>query len=202
MPSVNAVSVSFIPNKHNRHAWEKKLRNMNGLTGKAVNAINRITDTVGNVCTANIAYYFSGKESSLSVEEARFMLTKSDHIRVPLYNKKRGPFGHFYHHGIYCGDGVVIEFNGRYPSVDQYTIEECSLESFARGRLIEVDNREPSYYSPDEIVARAKSRLGERGYHLVYNNCETFATWCRCGSPLPLSYKKLLSTRQKAAKAA
>ncbi len=33
-------------------------------------------------------------------------------------------------------------------------------------------------YSADEIVSRARSRLGEDSYSLVFNNCEHFAIWC------------------------
>jgi hypothetical protein len=35
--------------------------------------------------------------------------------------------------------------------------------------------------TPDEVVARAKSRLGEEGYDLIWNNCEHFATECVTG---------------------
>ncbi|XP_019642163.1 PREDICTED: HRAS-like suppressor 2 [Branchiostoma belcheri] len=33
-----------------------------------------------------------------------------------------------------------------------------------------------------EIVARARSRLGEEGYNVLFKNCEHFATWCRYGT--------------------
>jgi len=35
--------------------------------------------------------------------------------------------------------------------------------------------------SPDAVVARAESRLGEFGFDAWLNNCEHFATWCRTG---------------------
>lgn len=43
--------------------------------------------------------------------------------------------------------------------------------------------RQGSYhlYSPEETVARAKSRLGETSYSLPLNNCEHFAVWCKTG---------------------
>ncbi|BFG77833.1 hypothetical protein PTKU46_58660 [Paraburkholderia terrae] len=37
------------------------------------------------------------------------------------------------------------------------------------------------HYSPDEIVERAKGRLGTGGYNLLWNNCEHFAVWCATG---------------------
>jgi hypothetical protein len=36
-------------------------------------------------------------------------------------------------------------------------------------------------FSPDAVVARAVSRLGERRFDLVLNNCEHFASWCKTG---------------------
>ncbi|XP_068726964.1 uncharacterized protein [Montipora capricornis] len=36
----------------------------------------------------------------------------------------------------------------------------------------------------DEVVSRARSRLGEREYHLLKNNCEHFAMWCKTGRSL------------------
>lgn len=36
-------------------------------------------------------------------------------------------------------------------------------------------------YSPEETITRARSRLGERAYDLVTNNCEHYAIWCKTG---------------------
>ena len=36
-------------------------------------------------------------------------------------------------------------------------------------------------YTPEETVARAKSRLGETHYNLLTNNCEHFVIWCKTG---------------------
>lgn len=36
-------------------------------------------------------------------------------------------------------------------------------------------------YTPEETVQRAESRLNERDYSLVLNNCEHFAIWCKTG---------------------
>jgi hypothetical protein len=36
-------------------------------------------------------------------------------------------------------------------------------------------------FSAVQIVKRAKSKLGEKGYNLIYNNCEHFVTWSRYG---------------------
>ena len=36
-------------------------------------------------------------------------------------------------------------------------------------------------FDPETVVSRAKSKLGERKYHPVTNNCEHFALWCKAG---------------------
>ena len=36
-------------------------------------------------------------------------------------------------------------------------------------------------FSAAETVKRARSRIGERGYNLLLNNCEHFAVWCKTG---------------------
>lgn len=36
-------------------------------------------------------------------------------------------------------------------------------------------------YTPEETVARARSRLGETSYNILTNNCEHFVIWCKTG---------------------
>lgn len=36
-------------------------------------------------------------------------------------------------------------------------------------------------YSPKETIQRAKSRLHEDDYSIIFNNCEHFAIWCKTG---------------------
>lgn len=47
-------------------------------------------------------------------------------------------------------------------------------------------------YSPDETVERARSRLGEKKYDLLMNNCEHFAIWCKTGLSKSYQIEKLL----------
>jgi hypothetical protein len=42
----------------------------------------------------------------------------------------------------------------------------------------------PSRFSPEEVVQRARSKIGMRGYQFVTNNCEHFATLCRVGEAM------------------
>ena len=41
--------------------------------------------------------------------------------------------------------------------------------------------QEWNVYSSEETVQRAYSRLGEKKYSLISNNCEHFAIWCKTG---------------------
>jgi hypothetical protein len=84
----------------------------------------------------------------------------------------------FVHHGIDCGDGSVIHYQGK---LRDSTVTRVSLEHFV-GETIYV--KEYGKSDPPEIViARAESRLGENGYNVFGNNCEHFAYWCKTGQP-------------------
>ncbi len=36
-------------------------------------------------------------------------------------------------------------------------------------------------YSPEDTIRRAKSKLDEKNYSLIFNNCEHFVIWCKTG---------------------
>lgn len=85
--------------------------------------------------------------------------------------------GLYQHHGIDCGNGTVIHY--RKPSE---VVERTSLETFSRGNLVYVKQYlEGFYFVPEVVVERAESRLGEKKYNMLFNNCEHFATWCKIG---------------------
>ena len=95
-------------------------------------------------------------------------MAQSDHLYV--YRN----FGTLTHHGIDCGDGSVIHYR------DGEAIIRTSQAFFAAGEQIyrkTYDRCDP----PPVVLQRAKSRLGERDYHIAFNNCEHFATWCKTG---------------------
>ena len=49
-------------------------------------------------------------------------------------------------------------------------------------------------YSPEETVARARSRLGETSYNFFTNNCEHFAIWCKTGVSESLQVNNMLGS--------
>jgi hypothetical protein len=85
------------------------------------------------------------------------------------------------HHGIYAGSGMVIHYAGFVKSVHCGPIEEVPLEQFADGHSVAVRPCPFPKYSGTETVLRARSRLGEKRYRLLTNNCEHFCTWCLVG---------------------
>ena len=92
----------------------------------------------------------------------------------------------FQHHVIDVGDGTVVHFSDgdsgvAGPSGDpsQFAVLRTSIEVVTRdGRdRMHVIEHEKSL-APSEIVERAISQVGRRGYHLIFDNCEHFACWC------------------------
>jgi hypothetical protein len=80
----------------------------------------------------------------------------------------------YLHHGIYIGEQRVVHYAGWSRALLRGPLEEVSLAEFAGGRGVSIKRRSGARCSPAEIVARARSRLGENRYRLVTNNCEHF----------------------------
>lgn len=99
-------------------------------------------------------------------------MARGDHI----YVRRVG----YRHHGIDCGDGTVIHYSGEVGQKENAAIVRASYERFAKGGRIRI-RRYGICDPPDVVVKRAESRLGERGYNLLFNNCEHFAVWCKTG---------------------
>lgn len=106
-----------------------------------------------------------------------------DHLVVPL-------FAGLTHHGIYVGNGRVVHWDsgvsGRVGVValvfgpTKARVRLTSLARFTSGRRPRV-RRYRRALDGRTVVARARGRIGERGYDLLANNCEQFAAWCKTG---------------------
>ena len=98
--------------------------------------------------------------------------------------------GTVHHYGVFVSDSEVIQFglapNAR-PNLKDSDIEVLStdVDTFLGGQFLEVaefDRKEKKTHpAPEEAVAKARARMGERGYHILYNNCEHFAYECVTG---------------------
>ncbi len=108
-------------------------------------------------------------------------MAKGDHLFVQCTG--------YSHHGIDIGSGRVIHFDFRpwqafHPQLaggKKPGIRETPLEEFSQGRPVHVRHYVDSV-SADLVVERAKSRVGDLAYHLMRNNCEHFAVWCKTGT--------------------
>lgn len=91
------------------------------------------------------------------------------------------PWLGFAHHGIHAGEGRVIHYGALMYDIIRKPVEEVSLEQFAQGRPVFVVEHGEACLDADEVLRRARSRLGEKRYRLFTNNCEHFAEWCLHG---------------------
>ncbi len=98
--------------------------------------------------------------------------------------------GNIYHYGVFASEDEVLQF-GYNPALrgmasdGDVEVIATSVEQFLAGGFLETaiwDRKEiKRRASPKETVDRARSRLGERGYHILHNNCEHFANQCVFG---------------------
>jgi len=103
------------------------------------------------------------------------------------------------HYGIYAGNGRVIHYaaeNGDFGN--DVCVRETSLNQFTGGGEYEIvrfeGNRcKSKCFSPEETVKRARSRIGEKSYNLLFNNCEHFALWCKCGENKSVQVEKAVT---------
>lgn len=117
-----------------------------------------------------------------------------DHIRV---NR-----GLYCHHGIYVSDEEVIHFTGNEnDSILDWSKPEVissDLDYFLKGDTLEVkeytDDELEDLYPVDHIVQYARTCLGDKGYNLVFNNCEHFANTCTLGRFRSKQVEKVFST--------
>jgi hypothetical protein len=85
------------------------------------------------------------------------------------------------HHGLYVGKDRVVHYPGPVGGVRGSAVEEVSLEQFARNHAVGVRTWSAPRFEEEDVVRRARSRLGEDRYHILRNNCEHFCEWCLNG---------------------
>lgn len=107
-----------------------------------------------------------------------------DPVREPplgahMLTPRRG----YTHHGIYVGRGRVVHYRGLSRGLRRGPVEEVSLPQFSRGRPIWIRAEGANGADPEEVVRRARLRVGENCYRVFTNNCEHFCEWCIRGEP-------------------
>lgn len=99
-------------------------------------------------------------------------MARGDHIYVHRLG--------YTHHGIDAGNGTVIHYTGEVGQKTNATIRQTPVNEFAKECPIHTKVY-GTCDTPDVTIERARSRIGEASYRLVFNNCEHFATWCKTG---------------------
>lgn len=87
------------------------------------------------------------------------------------------------HYAIYINDNSVIHYDGK---IDDIWLRKMCIRKSTMDRFLDGKNKYYIYnneagYSPKDTVNRAKSRIGEKKFNLIWNNCEHFAMWCKIG---------------------
>lgn len=96
----------------------------------------------------------------------------------PLGSHVVTPRRAYVHHGIYVGDGKVVHYAGLAHGLRRGPVEEISLDRFAGGHAVYVRSDAPFEFDRQEVIRRARSRVGEDHYRLLTNNCEHLCEWC------------------------
>jgi len=108
------------------------------------------------------------------------------------------PWHGFAHHGIYLGGGRVVHYNARVYRLTRRPVEETDMRGFAEGRPVFVVDHPHQEYDSEEVIRRARSRLGEDRYHLLENNCEHLVEWCLHGVARSFQVESALDFPQRA----
>lgn len=183
---------NFDAKKHVDKVWrdiEDGASDTNPELGEAVKHVGNVGKTAQNFLDSTVVQILAGGTASVVAHRVpttlgylsarqkpdkpvrREDLRTGDHLWFDCFA--------FSHHGVYIGSGRVIHY-GKSEVRDDPSICCVTLEKFAEGNVL---YRKDSLatHSSGAIVARAKSRLSEDKYDLVFNNCEHFVAWCRSG---------------------
>jgi hypothetical protein len=93
------------------------------------------------------------------------------------------PWLGYTHHGIHVGEGRVVQYGALKYDFIRKPVEEVTIEEFAEGRPVYVVTHAEQCFDAGKAIDRARSRLGEKRYRLLTNNCEHFVEWCLHDEP-------------------
>jgi Lecithin retinol acyltransferase len=127
------------------------------------------------------------KRSASRGKMAKQEMRRGDHI----YVKTKIP--RVTHHGIYCGNGFAIHFDGHTKSITKSSLEDFAkpfetscIKIYGYSHPLRFLNclkifsfPESRSSSQDTVIERAESLLGKSQYDLGRRNCEHFAVWCK-----------------------
>lgn len=110
----------------------------------------------------------------------------------------------YYHYGIFADEDSVIQFGmPDNTGIDPDTIEVITtdVKTFSNGSIIETAilsaSEKIKRYPPKKTVEIALSRVGEKGYNILHNNCEHFVNECVFGESKSTFLDNVRSVIQK-----
>ena len=111
----------------------------------------------------------------------------------PIHPSKSGDIirtkvSFYYHYGIFVSEDEVIQFGlpndpGKQSDLIKVTVSD--IYTFLSGGEIETARPTRSealkMRSKEDVVAIARSKIGQGGYDILHNNCEHFVNECAFG---------------------
>lgn len=167
-----------------RSACENIAHNINDDIGRSLETMFEGKDKL-NEKLKNLGYSMGNPLKVLKFANSVkvYDLDIGDHIFVKC-------FGVYTHHGIYIGDEKVIHYSKNNGSIyigivpfNTFNDKKITFDTHYYARKVYKLSKigSPAKYSGNEVVERAKKRMYESSYNLLFNNCENFARWCRSG---------------------
>ena len=92
--------------------------------------------------------------------------------------------GAYYHYGVCTAEDRIVQFGLPQINLNADEVEVCATDiaTFLCGKFAEVmvlNKKElKDANSVKKIVELAESRIGEKGYNILHNNCEHFVNSC------------------------
>ena len=106
----------------------------------------------------------------------------------------------YQHHGIYVGNGDARRRSRGDARRRSGPVERSSVACFPCGIAVTIQCDASPCYDGEEVARRAGSRLGERNYRLLTNNCEHFCSWCLFGECRSAQVEACLKSPLRAAR--
>ncbi len=115
----------------------------------------------------------------------------------------RVQIGSVWHYGVFVSEEEIIQFGKppRGPLIPPAEIMVCSttIDEFSAGDTVEVAQlslkEKLQRRSRTNTVQFARSKIGQKGYNLLHNNCEHFAMNCVFGHAVSLQAESALKIR-------
>ncbi len=104
------------------------------------------------------------------------MFDYGDHIRTKIDS--------VFHHGVFVSEQEVIHFcSDREFSIlsNDLEVKATTLAQFANGNKVEKIECEDRF-ARKKSVDIAKSKIGDKDYDIIFNNCEHFVNSCITGN--------------------